>query len=721
MLNPSRWRNIATARTLFVMIFLAGIGLIFSIISLLYLSQQLISAKTNDIDARRSALSVDGAIQTSINRVLSLVIDNAIWDDAVRKVYPPTLDTTWLYNTWGAGYKINNLYDGTFVLDENYRVLWGAFHSNSFNEQDLRFFGDGLQALIDRNKASLSEGKNMFAGITRTREGVAFIGIGLIRPMTGRLQIYDATRRYLVITRHVNPTLLRNLGNTFQIENLTLTDAPQNQYNIPIRTAGDRVVGWLNWQLRQPGVEAANAASPQIREIVLLATGLILLFILLSSLGLWKLARGERQAREIALTDWLSHLPNRRALIEQLERISLRGDKDLKTVVFIDLDGFKDVNDIYGHDIGDILIIRIADMLQTLVPSGGMLARMGGDEFAMTVGGQHSEARATEFAVRVLDYLNTPIRIDERTLHISASIGIASGALQSCSSSELFRQADIAMYHSKITGKGRITHYDAELNSVREYQLSIENDIRHGLEHDEFEVWYQPIVCARSQAMVGVEALVRWPRRAKGELMPDAFITIAETSGLIYSLGQFVLARACRDLLVHNDLKLSVNISPAQFRDPEFEEKVSSVLKSSGFPPARLQLEVTETYVLEKPERARAAITALKALGTAVALDDFGTGYSSIGYLRRFNFDTIKIDKSLAGLVDNDDQAAALVGGTIRIASALGMTVIAEGVETEKQMKLLRLAGCDQLQGFYFSEPMPLSSLLALRHQQRQS
>ena len=721
MLNPSRWRNIATARTLFVMIFLAGIGLIFSIISLLYLSQQLISAKTNDIDARRSALSVDGAIQTSINRVLSLVIDNAIWDDAVRKVYPPTLDTTWLYNTWGAGYKINNLYDGTFVLDENYRVLWGAFHSKPFNEQELRFFGDGLQALIDRNRVSLSEGKNMFAGITRTREGVAFIGIGLIRPMTGRLQIYDATRRYLVITRHVNPTLLRNLGNTFQIENLTLTDAPQNQYNIPIRTAGDRVVGWLNWQLRQPGVEAANAASPQIREIVLLATGLILLFILLSSLGLWKLARGERQAREIALTDWLSHLPNRRALIEQLERISLRGDKDLKTVVFIDLDGFKDVNDIYGHDIGDILIIHIADMLQKLVPSGGMLARMGGDEFAMTVGGQHSEARATEFAVRVLDYLNTPIRIGERTLHISASIGIASGALQSCSSSELFRQADIAMYHSKITGKGRITHYDAELNSVREYQLSIENDIRHGLEHDEFEVWYQPIVCARSQAMVGVEALVRWPRRAKGELMPDAFITIAETSGLIYSLGQFVLARACRDLLVHNDLKLSVNISPAQFRDPEFEEKVSRVLKSSGFPPARLQLEVTETYVLEKPERARAAISALKALGTAVALDDFGTGYSSIGYLRRFNFDTIKIDKSLAGLVDNDDQAAALVGGTIRIASALGMTVIAEGVETEKQMKLLRLAGCDQLQGFYFSEPMPLSSLLALRHQQRQS
>lgn len=721
MFDPSRWRNIATARTLFVIIFFAGIGLIFSIISLLYLSQSLITSKTNDIDARRSALSVDGAMQTSINRVLSLVIDNAIWDDAVREVYAPKLDTTWLYNTWGAGFKINNLYDGTFVLDENYHVLWGSFRSSPFNEHDLAFFGSGLKALIAHNEDPLRRGKNNFAGITKTREGLAFIGIGLIRPMVGRLKVYDATRRYLVITRHINPLLLSTLGNTFQIENLTLTDSPQNKYNIPVRTSSGEVVGWLDWQLRQPGVEAAQAASPEIREIVLLATGLILLFILVSSLGLWKLASGERQAREIALTDWLSHLPNRRALIEQLERISRRGDRDIKTVVFIDLDGFKDVNDIYGHDVGDILIIRIADMLQTLVPHGGMLARMGGDEFAMTVGGAHSEASASAFAGSVLDYLSTPIRIGERTLHISASLGIASGTLQEKTSSELFRQADIAMYHSKITGKGRITHYDAELSSAREYQLSLEDDIRHGLEHDEFEVWYQPIVCARSQAMVGVEALVRWPRRPKGELMPDAFITIAETSGLIYSLGQFVLARACRDLLAHNDLKLSVNISPAQFRDPEFEDKVSSVLKSSGFPPARLQLEVTETYVLERPERARAAISALKALGTAVALDDFGTGYSSIGYLRRFNFDTIKIDKSLAGLVDDDDQAAALVGGTIRIASALGMTVIAEGVETEKQMKLLRLAGCDQLQGFYFSEPMPLSSLLALRHQQRQS
>lgn len=719
MFNPSRWRNIATARTLFVMLFMAGIGLIISIVSLLYLSQHLISSKTNAIDAHRSALSVEGAIQTSVNRVLSLVVDNAIWDDAVHKVYPPELDTRWLYDTWGAGFKINNLYDGTFVLDQHFQVLWGSFHSQPMSEHNLDFLGEGLQALITQHKADLASGKNIFAGITQTREGTAFIGIGLIRPMTERLQVYDATRRYLVITRHINPGILKDLGNTFQIANLTLTKAKISEYSVPLKSSGGKVLGYLNWQPRLPGAEAAMAASPEIRKIVALAAGLILLFILLSSLGLYKLARGEKQAREIALTDWLSHLPNRRALIEHLENVSHRDGEALKTVVFIDLDGFKDINDIYGHDVGDTLIVHIAHTLQAQVPQGGMLARLGGDEFAMTVSGSESGQKAAAFAGSVLDYLTAPIRLGERTIHISASIGIASGSLESRSSSELFRRADIAMYHSKITGKGRITHYDAELNSAREYQLSIENDIRDGLENEEFEVWYQPIVDARSQVMTGVEALVRWPRRPKGELKPDAFIAIAETSGLIYSLGQFVLRRACSDLQALDDLKLSVNISPAQFRDPEFENKVARVLDSCRFPPHRLQLEVTETYVLENPERARSAISNLKLLGTAVALDDFGTGYSSIGYLRRFNFDTIKIDKSLAGLVDNDDQAAALVGGTIRIASALGMTVIAEGVENEKQMKLLRLAGCDQLQGFWFSEPMPIASLLQLR-QQRQ-
>ncbi len=716
MLNPFSWRNIPNAKTLFVMIFMAGIGLIISIVALLYLSLHLISTKTNEIDEHRTALAVQGAVQTSVNRMRSLVIDNAVWDDAVREAYRPELDTDWLYKTWGTGFKVNNLYDGTFVLDEHFHVLWGTFNSQKFEEHSLAFFGKGLQALIRNNAPALSANNEIYAGITRTRNGIAFVGIGLIRPMVGRLQVHDNTRRYLVITRHLNTQILKDLGDTFQISSLTFTPDKPDASTVPLQSSSGETLGWLNWSPGLPGAQAAHAAATEIHHIAILASGLILLFIVLSSAGLYKLAKGEKIARRIALTDWLSRLPNRRALIEHLDKLAAQGDTSMMSVAFVDLDGFKDVNDIYGHDLGDRLISTIAQTLREKVPTHGMLARMGGDEFAMTVGGPWAEEQAAGFAERVLEYLNNPIEVGERTIHIGASIGIASGTLVECPSSELFRRADIAMYHSKSSGKGRITHYDAALNSARERQLLIENDIRNGLERGEFDVWYQPIVDARTLAMIGVEALVRWPRRPGGELKPDDFITIAETSGLIYELGQFVLRRACNDLQMYSDLKLSVNISPAQFRDPDFEDKVANVLRSTRFPAARLQLEVTETYVLENPERARIAITTLKALGTAVALDDFGTGYSSIGYLRRFNFETIKIDKSLAGLVDDDEQASALVSGTIRIASALGMMVVAEGVENEMQVKMLRLAGCDQLQGYWFSEPLPLDDILHLRH-----
>ncbi|HCO8215863.1 TPA: bifunctional diguanylate cyclase/phosphodiesterase [Escherichia fergusonii] len=717
MANWLHWRNIPTAKTLFVMIFIAGIGLIISVVALLYLSLHLISSKANEIDNRRAALSVEGAIQTSVFRVSSLVLANAVWDEAVKETYRSELNTDWLYNTWGSGFKVNNLYDGTFVLNENFEVLWGAFRGETLRGNERHFFGKGIEALIDKHADALKNGKNIYSGITRTQAGIAFVGIGLIRPMAEAFSFTQPSRRYLLITRHLNNNILHALGNTFQIAHLSYSENEPGTPHIPLTSSAGELLGYLSWQPRLPGAQAADAASSQITQIVALASALILLFILLSSVGLYKLAHGEQKARRIARIDWLSRLPNRRALIETLEDLRKRGECDLKSVVFIDLDGFKDINDIYGHYVGDQLIISLAQTLQVLTPKDGMLARMGGDEFALMIGGKKSEQIATEFADKVMKYLNNPVQLGERSIHISASIGIASGSLVECTSSELFRRADIAMYHAKATGKGRITHYDAELNSARERQLTIENDIRLGLERNEFDVWYQPIVDARTQLMVGVEGLVRWKRRPAGELRPDDFIPVAETSGLIDALGQFVLRRACYDLHPLSELKLSVNISPAQFRDPEFEDKVAGVLNETCFPASRLQLEVTETYVLENPDRAKSAIANLKALGTAIALDDFGTGYSSIGYLRRFNFDAIKIDKSLAGLVDNDDQAAALVSGTVRIASALGMLVTAEGVETEKQMKLLRLAGCDRLQGFYFSQPMPIESLMQLRQQ----
>jgi diguanylate cyclase (GGDEF)-like protein len=332
-------------------------------------------------------------------------------------------------------------------------VLWGSFRSESFTEQDTQFLGNGFRALISQHAAALRSGKSAYAGITRTRAGIAFIGIGLIRPTAGRLQVHDDTRRYLVITRHINSQMLERLGDTFQIRNLHVTPGG-GEYSIPLRTQAGEIVGYLSWQPGLPGAEAARAASDSMRLIAAVAAGLILLFILFSYLGLYKLARGEKLARDSAMTDWLSRLPNRRALIERLNQVCETSQHQMQSVVFIDLDGFKDVNDNYGHDVGDALIIHIAKELRERVPPEGMLARMGGDEFAMTVSGEQAVNQALAFAWAVLELLKAPVILNERKIYISASIGIASGLPASCSSTELFRRADIAMYHSKKPAKG---------------------------------------------------------------------------------------------------------------------------------------------------------------------------------------------------------------------------------------------------------------------------
>ncbi len=415
----------------------------------------------------------------------------------------------------------------------------------------------------------------------------------------------------------------------------------------------------------------------------------------------------------IACSDALSGLPNRRALLARLEenRAAFAGSSIRTAIVFIDLDGFKDVNDTYGHETGDELIRVLSASFSRLLPEGAMLARLGGDEFAAILSAPDATTTALTLAEGILRALSSPISIGDRTIQSGASVGIATSPDGGWSGQELFRRADVAMYHGKSNGKGRIVVYTPALDHDREVSQAIEEDIRRGLANDEFDVYYQPLVDAASRKLVSVEALVRWPRRPGGPLGPDTFISIAESSGLIHPLGMFVLRRACLDLKSFCDLKLSVNISPAQFRDPGFEKKVAWVLAETGFPPDRLELELTEGYLIDHPERAQTAITALKSVGISMALDDFGTGYTSIAYLRRYGFNRIKIDKSLAGIIQSDKQAAVLVAGTVFLANGLSMSVTAEGVETEEQATLLRLAGCQHLQGYLFSKAIDVTTL----------
>lgn len=415
--------------------------------------------------------------------------------------------------------------------------------------------------------------------------------------------------------------------------------------------------------------------------------------------------------RTIAFTDALSGLPNRRALIARLEgeQGNREGTGEEIAVMFLDLDGFKQINDDYGHELGDALIRQVGDALAGLAPDGAMLARMGGDEFAVLIEGADASAQAHDLAGLILERLAMPVEVGGHSLHVGTSIGIAGGANDD--PRELLRRSDAAMYRAKAERVG-VLGYDPSFDAGRERRKLIEGEIRTGLDDGEFDVVYQPLINAQTGAVVAVEALARWPGRTEGALQPDEFIAVAETSGLIHPLGLFVLRRACEEVRAQAGVRLNVNISPAQFRHPRFEAEVARVLVETGFPPGRLQIEITEGYLVDHPERAARAIGAFQAMGVGVVLDDFGSGFASIGYLRSFGISGIKIDRSLSAALGEDDKAALVIAGIIQLAMGLDLGVTAEGVETPLQETLLRVAGCHELQGYLYGRPGTVSEVL---------
>ncbi|MDE2405842.1 MAG: EAL domain-containing protein [Sphingomonadales bacterium] len=423
--------------------------------------------------------------------------------------------------------------------------------------------------------------------------------------------------------------------------------------------------------------------------------------------------RLSEENRHIALTDALSGLPNRRALIARLEDLHERSIAHPVSVaiLIVDLDGFKQVNDTFGHEVGDTIIRRVSHAFAERVPEQALLFRMGGDEFAILCEGPAAREDARGVAAALLDLLAHPVRLAVHEFQLGASIGMAVSEGGEVDPWELLRQADTAMYRAKSEGGSGLLAYDPSMDDGRLRRKLLEAEIRIGLERGEFDVHYQPLVDAKTGTVVAVEALARWSGRLAGPLGPDEFIPIAESSGQIHALGLFVLDRACTELADWPDLKLNVNVSPAQFRHPRFEQEVKAVLARTAFPPERLQLEITEGYLIDNPDRANRTIASFCELGVRVALDDFGSGFASIGYLRKYPFSTIKIDRSLSSGLGSDPRASMLITGMVHLANGLDMVVTAEGVENERQAKLLRLAGCHELQGYHFGVPAPLSEL----------
>lgn len=409
--------------------------------------------------------------------------------------------------------------------------------------------------------------------------------------------------------------------------------------------------------------------------------------------------------RLLAERDELSGLHNRRYFYERLEQRLTQHPDEAHAVLLTDLDGFKEINDTHGHLVGDELLKAAAEAFSNIsVQENATIARLGGDEFAILVAGSDVKARAERIAQLLLERVCQPFYMAGQAAHIGVSIGIAS-TQDGISASEILRRADVAMYAAKQGGKNQFVYYRSELDAHRSHQLQMAQELAAAMAEETIEVHYQPIVDAKTYAVTAAEALARWTRADGTRVSPAEFIPIAEESGLINDLGLYILRRACHDGVEFGTLKLSVNLSPVQFTSENLVEDILAILRETDYPATQLELEVTETYLIEHPERAQPVIEKLQAAGITVTLDDFGTGYSSIGYLRQYGFDRMKIDRSLVSGIAEDESARSIIQAAAILAESLSLKLTAEGVESEEEAVLLRLAGCSELQGYFFGRP----------------
>ncbi len=446
------------------------------------------------------------------------------------------------------------------------------------------------------------------------------------------------------------------------------------------------------------------------------------------------LLEDEREAAELAAVeiehlayhDALTGLPNRPLFIDRLIVALAQAHRAHQklAVFFLDLDRFKDINDSLGHTIGDTLLKAVAERVRRCVREGDTIARFGGDEFTLLIPKIENIEDAAKIALKINETLKIPFFVNERELFVTTSIGVSIYPADGADPETLVRNADTAMYRAKEQGRDNYQLYAADMNAQALERLGLENSLRKALSQNELVLHYQPQIDARSGAIVGVEALVRWQHPERGLLSPAHFISVAEMSGLIVPIGEWILRTACRQLKtwqrkVDQEFTVAVNLSARQFQQPDLVDMIRSAVHETGIEPSSLEVEITESNAMQNAENTMYILRELKTLGVRISMDDFGTGYSSLNYLKRFPIDTLKLDKSFINDITTDASDAAIVSAVIQMAHSLSLHVTAEGVERQDQLEFLRRQNCDTIQGYLFSKPLPADQLEAFIHERK--
>ncbi|MGC0908095.1 putative bifunctional diguanylate cyclase/phosphodiesterase [Pantoea agglomerans] len=616
----------------------------------------------------------------------------------------------WLYEMFG--------HQLILVLDQQNQIVrvWREGQPVSAPEDDP-LIGEVLQSTLVNDPARQDN-----ADYARVTNRAAALAVGNIQRESNALP-----RFRLVSLKFLDDGYLAGLAERNQLQGLHFSDGtPQpgtGARYLLIAQAGE-AVGYLNWIPSRPGAQMLRTIGPST-GLAVLAISLLCLYMVRRlwnssvnlSQSMLRLGASEAQAQHLAFHDVLTGLPNR-ALVEdrltQALALATRHDQRV-ALLLIDLDRFKTINDTHGHHAGDELIIAVAQRLSRIVRASDTVGRIGGDEFIVVMPDVDNIGQVHSLAQRIIDELSEPFTLFGSDVWSGASIGLALAPKDGVDRLELMRKADIALYEAKSGGRGTYRQFERAMDESVRTRQTIAADLRTALHtHQGLEVWYQPLMDIGGQQMVGIEALLRWHHPARGLIAPGEFIAIAEETGLIIPLGEWVLAEACVTQQRFPELLVAVNVSPVQFRSTGFVERVMAIVSQNGGDPKRLELEITEGVLIEDEREARAIIVELRDAGFRIALDDFGTGYSSLNYLSNFPVDKIKIDRSFTQSLGVAENSVAIVESVVKLGHAMGLMVTAEGVETPGQMSALADAGCNQLQGYLFSQAVPADQLAAL-------
>ncbi len=683
---------------------------------------------TNGIDRtalERETRLVAAAFERQVEQIPYAQESVAIWDDALiytRDAY----DKEWLDNNLGVWMYDYYGFDAVAVLDETnapiYTMTGGVAPSPGLFSAERATIAPLVAEIRSAVAAGALDAYAAGTAATYPRaldlkliEGrPAVVSIVPITSQTGSiLQRRGAEYLHLAID-YLDADFAKTMADGYLLDAAGFDMSPARNPDTatyPVLNRGGRLVTFFEWQPQRPGIQLLNQTGAVVAAAFVITTVLVIALVHRIWVSSSALEAERLAAKHQAAHDPLTGLPNRTEFDRRLSASLAGRHRTPVALLMLDLDRFKQVNDTLGHQAGDDLIRAVGQRLKELIGPADVLARLGGDEFAIVCTGIESQEEALRTGEAFVDAIAKPFVVSGNEAFVGASIGVAIAGTDDDDPRELARKADIALYEAKAAGRNRVMAYADAMNDLLQDRHSIEADLREALKRGgQLFVVFQPLF-RRDGNMVGSEALVRWRHPRLGQISPARFIPVAELTGIIEELGDFVLRRACLFGARWPGRRVAVNISPAQLRNPRFPEKVLDLLIETAMRPSDLELEITESILLDDAGIAAEALATLRRAGIRIALDDFGTGYSSLNYLKRYPVDRIKIDRSFVAQLDRNETSTAIVNAMVTLAHALDIEVTAEGVETNEQLAILTEMGCNLFQGYLLGPPRPEAEL----------